>query len=81
MWDLIVSVPGHCLSFYSVLTLDKPQKVLKVLKTMKMSKPLVCWFLLHSHHVNISLLIKVSCISVIPSCILSIMFMNFIYKL
>ena len=33
------------------------------------------------HYVNISVLIKMCCISVIPSYILSILFMKIIYKL
>ena len=36
MWDLIVSVPDHCLSFYSVVT--KIESVLTKIESLSMGK-------------------------------------------
>ena len=46
MWDLIVSVPDHCLSFYFVISVEGILKLLKNLKSGKAASPDKLKFLL-----------------------------------
>ena len=38
MWDLIVSVPDHCLSFYYIMFIKKEKKTVAAKKISKTNK-------------------------------------------